>query len=390
MRFVLFKGQGQYGSLRLHADQLAAALVELGHEARRIDLAADGWVDEVNSALADPPDCFFGFSGMGVGLQTPDNPVFDRSGAVFASIYVDHPLHHVQRLTTPVKKKVAFFLDRTHVQFMTAWGQAPAFRQIGFLPCGANELGSPPDTSDEAFAARDIPLLFTGTYRGDPVRAWADWPDSPARTLIEQTAERMAADGRLPALDALKQTLSQLGVELNAETFEQLLPLLQTVQSFAEAYHRDRLLHVLGAAGTPVRVYGLGWQAMADRYPGFDYGGEGSFQETLHLLRQARLVLNTNNGFVAGGHERVFTAMCAGAGVISDQSRYYAEAFKEGREIATFTWSELDKVPGQIEGLLADEAALAAMARAGTKKAMAEHRWTDRAAKLAKAVRQAK
>ena len=93
-----------------------------------------------------------------------------------------------------------------------------------------------------------------------------------------------------------------------------------------------------------------------------------SFQETLHLLRQARLVLNTNNGFVAGGHERVFTAMCAGAGVVSDQSRYYAEAFKEGREIATFTWSELDKVPGQIEGLLADEAALAAMPGPERKK----------------------
>ena len=39
---------------------------------------------------------------------------------------------------------------------------------------------------------------------------------------------------------------------------------------------------------------------------------------------------------------------------------------------------------------LADEAALAAMARAGAKKALAEHRWTDRAAKLVKAVRQAK
>ena len=70
-------------------------------------------------------------------------------------------------------------------------------------------------------------------------------------------------DPKLPALDALKQTLTQLGIALNAETFEQLLPLLQTVQSFAEAYHRDRLLHVLGAAGTKVRVYGIGWQALA-------------------------------------------------------------------------------------------------------------------------------
>ncbi|MDO8324156.1 MAG: hypothetical protein Q7T23_14590 [Phenylobacterium sp.] len=40
MRFVLFKGQSQYGSLRLHIDQLSGALNGLGHETSILELAS--------------------------------------------------------------------------------------------------------------------------------------------------------------------------------------------------------------------------------------------------------------------------------------------------------------------------------------------------------------
>ena len=390
MRIVLFKGQSQYGSLRLHADQLAAALLDQGHDIRTVDLAADDPIAAINAVLADPPEAFFGFSGVGGDLQVDGRSIYDALGVVYASLYVDHPLHHLARLSIPIQRKVALFLDRSHVQFMSAWGQGRSFRQIGFLPCGANQLGEPPDTSDAAFAARDIPLLFTGTYRGPPTAPWADWPQSPARELVQDMAGQMCADGRLAILDALKQSLAKQGGALNSELLDQVAPLMQSVQAYAEAYHRDRLLNLLGAASVPVRVYGVGWEPMAVRYPSYDYGGVGSFEETLSLLRRTRLVLNTNNGFVAGGHERVFTAMSAGAAVLSDQSRYYAEAFKDGREIATFAWDALEAVPRQITSLLADEAGLAALARAGAKKALAEHQWRDRAARLVKTIKLAR
>lgn len=390
MRFVIFKGQSQYGSLRLHADQLCGALNGLGHEARVLDLAAPDVVDQVNASLAAPPDCYFAFSGVAADLIDEGVSVYDKLGVVYASLYVDHPLHHAARLAFPIRKKVALFLDRSHVQFMSAWSVGRSFAQLGFLPCGANETSPEPDLSDQAFGVRDIPLLFTGTYRGAPQAAWAEWPESPARTLIEEVAERMCADATLPVLDALKQTLARHGEPLTSSLFDEVVPLLQSPQAFSEAYHRDRLLHVLGRAGVPVRIYGAGWEPLLAQYPSFDHGGVGSFEETLTLLRRARLVLNTNNGFVAGGHERVFTAMCAGAAVISDESRYYAEAFRPGRDLATFAWSRIEAVPAQIEALLADETALATMARAGAKKAMAEHRWSDRAARLVKAVKQAR
>ncbi|HEX5378045.1 MAG TPA: hypothetical protein VFW47_05700, partial [Phenylobacterium sp.] len=324
MRFVLFKGQSQYGSLRLHIDQLAAALVGLGHESEIVDLMAEDAVARINANFAIPTDCYFGFSGVGSDIKAGDGPAYDALNCVYASIYVDHPVHHAPRLSTRIGKHVALFLDRSHVQFVSAWSKSRQFAQIGFLPPGANELPEPPDLSDEGFARRDIGLLFTGTYRGPPTLPWRDAPDTPARTVLEDIAERMAADARLPILDALRAALAEkFDAELAPDLFDEFMPLLQAPQYFAEAYHRNRFLETLGEAEAPLTIYGAGWEGMAQRYPSFDYRGMGSFQETLSLLRRTRLVLNTNNGFVAGGHERVFTAMCGGAVVVSDESRYY-------------------------------------------------------------------
>lgn len=390
MRFVLYKGQSQYGSLRLHITQLAEALGRQGHDVRTVDLMDEGGRAALDAALADPPDAFVGIGGVGADAANEAGSVYDQLGCVYASLYVDHPVHHVPRITAKIRRHVAFFLDRSHVQFVAGWPKAKGLSYLGFLPPGANELPEPVDTSDEAFSRRDIPLLFTGTYRGAPRPGWLEWEASPARDIAGEVAERMVADGRLPVLEALKASLADRGAALSPDLFDEFVPLLQAPQAFAEAWHRDALLHALGRAGAPLHVYGNGWEPLAAAYPSFAYGGVGSFEETLHLLRRARLVLNTNNGFVAGGHERVFTALCAGAAVFSDASRYYADAFKEGREIVTFAWNRLDAAPGQLLELMADTPALAAIARAGHKKAVAEHRWSDRAAKLVKAIKQAR
>ena len=389
MRFALIKGQSQYGSLRLHIDQLAQALGEIGHEAAIVDMVAEDRQDQLVAALTSQPDCVFGFSGVGGDLKGQDGSIYDVVHAVYASIYVDNPVHHLGRLQVPLRRSVALFLDRSHLQFVNASPLARNFSQLGFLPPGANELPDPPDLSDEAFARRDIPLMFTGTYRGAPQAPWRQWPESPARTVAEAVTERMVADARLPILDALRQVLKQMGAELTPQLFTDIAPLLSGPQFFAEAYHRDAVLNVLGRAGLPLHIWGNGWEPLVERYPSFVYGGIGSFAETLHTLRRVQVVLNINNGFVAGGHERVFTAMCAGAAVFSDANRFYDDAFKEGREIVTFSWPKLADAADLLSALVADTNRAGQIARAGAKRAQAEHRWTERAGRLVKAVKQA-
>jgi hypothetical protein len=389
LRFALIKGHSQYGSLRLHVDQLAQALGEVGHEARVADMMAEDRQAQLVAAIADPPDCFVGFSGVGCDLKIGEASAYDALGCAYASLYVDNPVHHLPRIRTPIRKHVALFLDRSHLQFVRASPFARDFAQLGFVPPGANELPESPDLSDEAFSRRDIPLMFTGTYRGAPQTPWRLWPECPARTVSEGIAERMAADARTPILDATRAVLKQMGAELTPQLFPDIASLLSAPQLFAEAYHRDAVLRALGHAGLPLHIWGNGWEPLAERYPAFVYGGVGSFAETLHTLRRARVVLNINNGFVAGGHERVFTAMCAGAAVFSDANPYYEEAFKEGREIVTFAWPKLAAAPDQLAELVAAPDRAAAIARAGAKRAMAEHRWSDRAQRLVTAVKAA-
>ena len=387
MRFVLVKGQSQYGSLRLHVDQLADALAGLGETVDLVDLTTPEAAPRLVRALAQPTDCLFGFSGVGSDMAVAGR-FFERPHFIYASLYVDHPAHHTERLSASIERNAAFFLDRSHVRFASVWAGPGAFGHIGFLPPGANTLPAPVDDGDEAFAARDIPLLFTGTYRGPPTEAWADWPQSPARTLVAETSRRMVADGRLPLLDALAATLADSGGTLTADLLRGAAPLFSAVQFHVEAHHRHAVLTALGEAGTPLSVWGNGWEPLCARYPSFSFGGVGSFEETLGLLRRARLVLNSSNGFVAGGHERVFTALCAGAAVVSDASDYYAEAFEDEAEIVTWDINRPDRLGGQLSGLMADPAAQARLARAGHVRAMTEHRWASRAAELIRVVRE--
>jgi hypothetical protein len=387
VRFALIKGQSQYGSLRLHIDQLAAALRLAGHETLVVDMTAEDRQDQLNAASAQRPDCFFGFSGVGCDLKVGKTSAYDVWGCAYASIYVDNPVHHLARLQVPIRRQAALFLDRNHLQFMTASPLAARFSQLGFCPPGANELETEPELSDEAFAQRDIPAMFTGTYRGAPQTPWREWPESPARTVAEQIAERMAADARTPILEALRATLRGMGAELTPQLFGDIGPLLSGPQFFAEAYHRDAVLQALGEAGAPLHVWGAGWEPLAERHRAFVYGGVGSFAETLHTLRRARVVLNINNGFTAGGHERVFTAMCGGAAVFSDANPYYEQAFKDAREITLFAWPKLAAMPQAFMRLVEDVPRAAGIARAGARKARSEHRWTERAGRLVKAVK---
>lgn len=389
MRFVLFKGQSQYGSLRLHIDQLASALNAQGHQVAIVDLTQPEGMDLLKATFHAPPDCYLGMGGVGVDLKTgAGESIYDLLNATFVQVHVDHPIHHAGRLTVPVKRNVAFFLDRSHVQFVNAWTAAKP-SHAAFLPPGANELAEPVDVSDEAFARRDIPILFTGTYRGQPATPWRDLPEGALRNVLENVALQMAGDATLPILDALKATMTLIGGDLSPQLLSQFAPLLNGPQFFAEAYHRNALLETLGKNGVPVRVYGVGWRPLVDRFPSFDYGGVGSFEETLQLLRRAKIVLNTNNGFVSGGHERVFAAMCGGAAVVSDETSYYAEAFQPDREIALFSWKKLGDLPARLGALLSDQPRLAAMARAGHARARADHTWAARAQVLVNTVQQA-
>jgi len=384
MRFLLLKGQSQYGSLRLHIDQLAAALRALGEDVRVVDLMHPlGTAAFVRAIVVDGADCVFAFSGV---FGQEYGGVYNKLGITYASLYVDNPVHHLPRLQPPESAYAAFFLDRTHQALMQALDEGGAFAHLGFLPPGANTLAAPVDVSREAYGERDIPILFSGTYRGEPPRTWLDMPTAVCN-LLSAVAERMTADGSLWIGAALRDALEAADIRLTLEFLRSVAPALGPVQLFAEAYHRNAFLDVIGAAGVAIQTVGNGWAPLCERYPSFSYLGEGSFEETLELLRRTRVVINVNNGFVSGGHERVFAAMAAGAAVFSETSLLYDEVFVDGEDIVTFKTPARPEVAARLEHLAGDLDFGARVAANGYAKTRAHHMWTNRATEIVEVVR---
>jgi len=384
MRFLLLKGQSQYGSLRLHIDQLASALSALGEHVRIVDLLHPfGTAAFVREAVVEGADCVFAFSGV---FGHDYGAVFKKLGITYASLYVDNPVHHLPRLATPQCAYVAFFLDRTHQAFMQAMDGAKAFAHLGFLPPGANTLDTAVDISRQAYGERDIAILFSGTYRGEPARTWLDMP-AAVSNLLTAVADRMAADGSLWIGAALRNALEAGGIGLTPEFLHSVAPVLGHVQLFAEAYHRNAFIDVVGAAGVAIQTVGNGWGPVCERYPSFTYLGEGSFEETLALLRRTRVVINVNNGFVSGGHERVFAAMAAGAAVFSETSLFYDEVFVDGEDLVTFKTPAQPHVARRLQNLADDLDLGARIAASGHAKTLDHHMWTNRARHIVEVVR---
>ena len=384
MRFLLLKGASQYGSLRLHVDQLAAALSRSGDDAVVLDLLNTDETLQLNAGLIASFDCVFCFNG----LFAPENgAALAALGVTYATMFVDHPAHHLARLQTPQPGYLAFFLDRTHVSFMERLTGPEPFALLAFCPPGANI--APMSGAARSFQERDIDILFSGTYRGAPARPWADMP-SPVGPILAEAAERMAADSALPLLDALDASAPRFGVQPSAALVQALGPVLAAVQSFAEAYHRDAFVHAVGAAGVPLTLTGVGWTKVLEAYPSFAFLGEGSFAETLDLLARTRIAVNVNNGFVCGGHERVFAAMAAGAAVFSETSGFYDEAFVDGRDYRAFSRPGARETADALLGLLAAPATQERLALNGVQRIDEAHLWRHRAGVIRAAVAHAR
>lgn len=376
---ILLKGQSQYGALRLHVDQLAQALRNRGQQTVIFD-HSHHTMEHLVTALNAGCRAVISFNGIGLDLQVDDQPFYDAVGVPLATVIVDHPAHHHQRLQGAGQRVAVNVIDRSHLDWLTDVFGRDRFLLTGLLPPGGNIEEAPADRSVEAFIRqRDINLLFTGTYRGLPERPWAAFNSPFVRGILDLAADMCLAEDMMPVEQAMTQALESKDVQLSGGTKPRFWLLASALTDYIHALRRHQALCAVGESGLPLSLYGRSWDPFLEAYPHVAYGGEGNFEETLHLLKRTRICLNTNTNFVAGAHERVFAAQRAGAAVCTDASRYYEAAYEDGSDILLYRWTSLDEMPAMLATHLDDPERLAKVGLAGRAKADAEHSWEVRA-----------
>lgn len=382
-KMILYKGQSQYGALRVHIDQLANALESLGYEPIVIDLLDADAITKTEKALTEGCLFAFSFNGMGIDLKVEERSVYDIVNIPYIAALVDHPHYHIGRLNTKMNNLVVTCLDRSHLKFLSYYFEPNHIKVKSFLLPGGNikEKSSVEDI-DIFLKDRNIPLLFTGTFRGIPQKTWNNTPITLEK-ILDDVCDYTLSKDYISIEEAFEYVLKQRNLELGEEHEKKIkLYCLQKVGRYVEGYRRFKCIETLGKAGIPVEIYGNGWEELASKWKSLKYSSPGTVNETLGLLRKSRICLNTNNNFVDGGHERVFNAMINGAAVITDSSLYYNEEFSDEENILMYSWSKLEELPEKILKINTQPEKLWHIAKAGKDKVDKKHTWISRAKEI--------
>jgi spore maturation protein CgeB len=141
---------------------------------------------------------------------------------------------------------------------------------------------------------------------------------------------------------------------------------------------RNAFLLALAESGVDLHICGDGWEPHLHRFKSATYHGPVDMARMVELMRQSRVVLNTNGNFGAGSHERPFSAALAGATTFSDYSRYYAAEFEPGENIELFSWMDLPGAMDRLRALSADPERCWRLGRSAKQLTLARHTWDRR------------
>lgn len=376
MRVLVIKGVSQYDGTRLFADSATDALVRAGHEPEVLDLqgATDPRALLHAHAQGCEADLVFTISILGEYRDPEGRSLSQAYAAPHVLWHVDYVLGQAPRINATPPDTGLMTIDPTHIDGLTAM-VGDRFKHVRFFPHPGVGDPAPDDEDVNAFVAnRPIELLWSGTYQ-KPVE-WVGVPPHLMRPLREALDIALTSHF-VPPHEAVIQACLARGIDITSPAQRGDLRWAAYVDDTVRKTRRIEFMRAVAKTGLPVHICGLGWEPHLYRFKNATYHGAVTMTRMVELMRQSRIVLNTNINFGAGSHERVFSAALAGAAAFSDSSLYYENAFSAG-ESELFRWTDLPGAMAALKALAKDPARCFEMGRAAKARAIAEHSWGQR------------
>ena len=199
--------------------------------------------------------------------------------------------------------------------------------------------------------------------------------EGPARQVFQDALDLALSLEWIPPLEALDTVLASRGIDLADPEMAGAREAAALIDIEIRKTRRFEFVKAVAKAGLPLRICGVGWESQLYRFKNATYEGAVDMTRMAELMRQSRLVLNTNGNFGAGSHERPFSASLAGAATFSDFSRYYGQVFEPGANIELFSWKDLGGGMEQLKSLAADPQRCFDYARSAKAVTLAGHTW---------------
>ncbi|MCH9608842.1 MAG: hypothetical protein S4CHLAM45_06410 [Chlamydiales bacterium] len=323
----------RYDTTEHFSRSFCKALTGAGATVRSHKVSPDSFSHVISSMAKELPDWTLSFSDITLGegcsignvLQIPH-----FSYLIDPAIYF---LHHFQGDYSRVS-----CVDEGECEFVKNLG----FTKVDFLP-----------------HAVDRTLFSTASEKSFETVFFGSCIDYEELELTDQLKE--AANKVLTTPCSILEALVEMGIEQ-----EELISSHHLVDLYTRGKERVEALRLL----PEVTIWGAGpWEKFV---PHAKVYSPLPFHEVVEVMRRAKFVLNSSPRFKRGYHERIFTALASGAGVITAHT-----PFLEGFDgVLTYPPGEWDKIPD----LLLQQTSV----DSGANRVLEEHTWDHRACSLLK------
>lgn len=381
-KILVVEGNSAYNVLRRAADEVSKGFEACGYQVDIVDLEAEVAATKLLEHLEKREEYEFYFSIQAIGWneelgRLPQLCEFPRVGWI-----VDDPAYHICRLMGSTGKKAHVLMVRdSHVRQIRA--EYPKFASVQALYHGGFYVGR-----GEEYIKRDIDVFFSGTYTPlTESEQHIKEMEGVFGVIADQVKDRIV--GKNLASDwrkALGDYLKEIAFEVSEDELIAMSQIMTPLDQYQRDYMREKIIESLLTNGIKVSVVGAGW----DKYAGAgrenleilsDTGVD--IDDAIALMQRSKIVLNNTN-ILDGMHERIFTAMLAGAVCVTNEYELLNDFLENEKELVTFPLNELEELPGIVKNLLECPDKAQAIAEAGYNVALEKHTWQRRGEQIVK------
>ena len=157
--------------------------------------------------------------------------------------------------------------------------------------------------------------------------------------------------------------------------------LLKELEDYVRAKSRVDLIKAI--TETKIDIFGKAgisksWTKFFKGHPNITVHDPVPYWDTFKIMRESKIVLNSNPNMKYGAHERVFSALISGALTVTNENPFIREFFTDKENIGFYRTHELDTLDKTLQGYLNDEALRQKVHVAGQKIVKEHHTWDHR------------
>lgn len=367
----------QYNVLHHFTKQLGAALERIGVECRILEAKYNNPKPFLEELFKEKPDATFSFNG----LMPDENGNFfaDMIKIPHVAALVDSPNRFLPLINS--KYTIVSCADRFGSDFF----KGVNFPKTFFLPHAVGK-----DETHPAEAERPIDILVLATcmeYENLP-QAWKKKYAPAICKAMQEAADASLKDNHTTYIEAFVSSIDKQlsdGAPIKPEHLD-YPQIFDDLEFYLRAKDRVEMLRAIKDANIHVYGEGIGsnWKTTLSGKKNVTLHGSVDFLKALDLMKQSKIVLNSNPHFKTGAHERIFSGLNLGSLVITNDNIYLREIFEPNKNIVLFQNGQWDELNDNINRYLANEKERQNIVHNAQSVIQKHHTWDNRAQELVK------